>query len=169
MRRFNRAVRFLFPVVLLAGACSGRVVDRRSYNAEGKLTWSTVMPGSRNTALWLGYSLSAPVFREVPETTGSPVYDLSGRLDVAADGRGMYGGSVFLRPEGVSIDKMYSKGERKDVNTECGYSVCFETGRLKLMSLHEVEPGVMLEMSAYLPLEHGGAELISAELLLSPN
>ncbi len=160
---------FLLAGLLLLSACGNRVVDRRSYNTEGKLDWTTVMPGSRNTALWLGYSLSAPAARSAPETPGVPNYDLSGTLRLLANDRAVYSGTVFLRPEGVAVDKMYSKGERDDVNTDCGFSTCFETGRLKLMSLHEIDAGAVLEINSNLPTQHGGAELISAELMLSPN
>ena len=160
---------FLLCSALFQSACSDRVVDRRAYDAEGKLTWTTVMPGSRNTALWLGYSLSAPAARSAPETPGIPNYDLTGRLELVGDDRGVYSGSVFLRPEGVAIDKMYSKGEREDINTDCGFSTCFETGRMKLLSLHEVDAGTVLELTAYLPKKNDRAELISAELMLAPN
>ncbi len=160
----------LLAFSLLAGtACSDRVVDSRAYNDEGRLAWSTVMPSSKNTALWLRYSVNGDVSRNSPEDEGVISYQLQGHLAFLVNGGGKYTGSVYLRPQGVAIDKVYSKGERDDVTRSCGYSSCLERGRLKLMSLHEVPAGAVLEFESWLPLDYGGASLNSASLELAPN
>ncbi len=162
--------RFLLLILGLCGtACSDRVVDSRAYNDEGKLAWSTVMPSSRNIALWLRYSINGPVRRDAPEDEGLLLYDLSGHLWFKVDGGQRYVGAIYLKPSGVAVDKVYSKGERDGVTRTCGYSTCLESGRLKIMPLQDVPAGAMLDFEGFLPLERDGAELVSANLELAPN
>lgn len=159
----------LFAMMLLCCGCSDRVVDSRAYNQDGMIVWSTVMPSSRNTALWLRYNVRGPVTRADAEAEGLIHYDIRGRLAIKADGQGLYSGPILLRPEGPAVEKIYNKGERDGVSRSCAYSSCTETGRLKLMSLHETPSGAVLELEGSLPLLAGEAELISANLELAPN
>jgi len=159
----------LLAFALCCVACTERVVDSRAFNEEGKILWSTVMPSSRNTALWLRYSVNAPVARGSTEDEGVVHYDLSGQLFMLADQAQFYGGGVFLKPEGIAVEKIYSKGERDGVERNCGYSSCLETGRLMLLSLHEVPAGARLEFDGWLPVSYKGAELYSANLELAPH
>ena len=154
---------------LCCTACSDRVVDSRAYNEEGKILWSTVMPSSRNIALWLRYSVNAPVARGSTEDEGVVSYDLSGQLFIHVDQAQFYGGGVYLKPEGIAVEKVYSKGERDGIDRNCGYSSCLETGRLMLLSLHEVPAGARLEFDGWMPTSHMGAELHSAKLELAPH
>lgn len=154
---------------LSCAGCSDRVIDSRAYNEEGRIAWSTVMPSSRNTALWLRYSVNGPVTRASTEDEGALYYDFSGNLRVLVDGGPHYAGSVFLKPEGVVVDRVYSKGVRDGVTRSCGYSSCAESGRIKLMMLQEVPAGARLEIEGSLPLAGQGAELLSANLELAPN
>ncbi len=156
-------------LALCATACSERVVDSRAFNDEGKLVWSSVMPSSRNTALWLRYSVTGPLSRNDLEEEGDLVYDLSGQLNFLVDKGQHYAGGIYLKPEGVAVDKVYSKGERDSVTRSCGYSSCTESGRIKLMSLHEVSAGAILDFEAWLLLENNDAVLESATLELAPN
>jgi len=163
----SRPILLLFA--LFCAACTERVVDSRAYNEEGKIVWSAVMPSSRNTALWLRYSVTAPVARGSNEDEGVVSYDLTGHLSVLADGGQFYNGTVFLKPEGIAVDRVYSDGERDGVDRNCGYSSCLETGRLMLLSMHEVPVGARLEFDGWLPVSHMGAELYSASLELAPH
>ncbi len=159
----------LLALALCCVACSDRVVDSRAYNEEGKILWSTVMPSSRNTALWLRYSVNAPVARGATEDEGVVHYDLSGQLFIHVDQSQFYGGGVFLKPDGLAVEKIYTKGERDGVDRNCGYSSCLETGRLMLLSLAEVPAGARLEFEGWMPLSYMGAELYSAKLELAPH
>jgi hypothetical protein len=159
----------LFTLLIFLSACSGRVVDSRAYDANGELTWSTVMPSSRNTALWLRYTLTAPVARDRPDAEGTIRYELNGHIELRADSTTVYAGSVLLRPEGPTISKSYSKGERDGVSRSCGYSTCTESGRIKLLSLHETDAGAALQIISRMPSKSGEAELIGAQLELAPN
>ncbi len=158
-------------VLLVLGclSCTKRVVDSRAFSADGELTWSTVMPSSRNTALWLRYSLEAPLVRGSTEEEGFLHYELNGQLRLKVDGRVHYGGGVYLKPEGIVLDRVYSKGERDEVLRNCGYSSCTESGRLKLLTMHEVPAGARLEFVGSMPLQYGEAILHSAQLELGPN
>jgi hypothetical protein len=166
---FSRRLRVLLPFVALGIGCSERVVDSRAYNDEGLLAWSTVMPSSRNTALWLRYSVRGPVARQGTEDEGMIVYSLKGHLSLRGNKGHIYAGGIYLRPEGVTVDKVYSKGVRDGVERSCGYSTCSEVGRIMLMSLNEIAPGTVLDFEAKLPIEHEGAELLSANLELAPH
>jgi hypothetical protein len=150
-------------------ACSDRVVDSRAYNAEGQLQWSTVMPSSRNTAVWLRYSVSGPVHRPDQEAEGTLQYEFIGHLVVNADGAPVYQGAVYLKPDGIPLDRMYAKGVRKDVQRSCSYSSCIESGRLKLVQLHEVPAGAVLDIKGNFYLQNMGAEINSVSLELAPN
>lgn len=161
--------RTLLILALFCAGCSDRIVDGREYNAEGKLTWETVMPSSRNTAMWLRYSLTSPVKRADAEDEGIIIYDLSGHLSIEGQGVSVYNGGVLLTPEGPTVDKTYSKGVRDGIVRSCGYSTCNESGRLMLLSLAEVEAGTRLQIDAWLPLERDGSELVSAKLELAPH
>ncbi len=162
-------LRRLLPMIAFACvACSDRIVESRAYS-EGKLSWSTVMPSSRNTALWLRYSVSGPVYRPDREAEGKLQYDFIGGLNIMGDTGPIYQGAVYLKPEGAVLDKTYSKGVRKDVEQSCTYSTCIETGRSKLRQLHEVPAGTLMEITGNLPLKHMGAELNSASLELAAN
>jgi hypothetical protein len=165
----SRLFSAVLPLALLCAACSDRVVDGRAYNDAGKLEWSTVMPSSRNTALWLRYSLSSPVQRSGPEDEGIIRYDLSGQLGIMGDGLQVYHGGLLLTPEGPTVDKTYSKGIRDGIQRSCGYSSCEESGRLMLLSLAEVDAGTVLEINSWLPLERNGSQLLSAKLELAPH
>jgi hypothetical protein len=162
-------LRTVLSLALLCTACSERVVDGREYDAEGKLEWETVMPSSRNTALWLRYSLSSSVKRASAEDEGIIIYDLSGQLSVVGDGISVYNGGILLTPEGPTVDKTYSKGVRDGIVRSCGYSTCQESGRLMLLSLAEVSAGTRLNIESWLPSEREGSELLSAKLELAPH
>jgi hypothetical protein len=155
--------------LLLLVSCSERVVDTRAYGADGVLAWTTVMPSSRNTALWVRYAVAGPAVRATEDDRGRPRYDFTGSLDIKADKRQHYHGAIFLRPEGVVLDKMYNKGERDGVLANCGFSTCTESGRIKLMSLHEVEAGAVLDFQSRFSMTIGDTEITGLSLELAPN
>jgi hypothetical protein len=157
---------FLLPA--LTCACQ-RVVERRAYAEDGQLAWSAVMPASRNTALWLEYLVSAPAARTSAEGAATPAYELYGSLQVHGGNRTWYSGGVILKPGGPALDRSSYDADRDDVVQECGYSTCTEMGFIKLLQLHEVPAGTLLDITSKLETTRGETSLGRAALLLAPN
>jgi hypothetical protein len=153
---------------LLLTACN-RVVEQRAYAPDGRLEWSVVMPGSRNTALWLSYVVTGPAQRASLGDEAFLSYDFPGSLNVKADGSIVYQGGISLKPEGIAVDRVYTPAVREDVERTCGYSSCTERGRLKLLQLHDVPAGALLDVLSTLAPKAGEHTLDSATLVLGAN
>jgi hypothetical protein len=158
----------VLALLLLLTACN-RVVEQRAYDPSGQLEWSVVMPGSRNTALWLSYVVTGPAQRADLGDEAYLSYEFSGSLQLRADGAIVYSGGIFLKPEGIAVDRVYTPAVREDVERTCGYSSCTERGRLKLLQLRDVSPGALLSVTSRLPTQAGENMLDSATLVLGPN
>lgn len=155
-------------LLLLLASCT-RVVEQRSFAPDGKLEWSVVMPGSRNTALWLSYVVTGPAQRVSLGDEAYLVYEFSGALVLMADGGTIYTGSIFLKPEGPAVDRVYTKAKRADVERTCGYESCTERGRIKLLGLQDVPAGALLDIKAHFPTTSEKNTLDSAALILGTN
>ncbi len=156
-------------MVMGTSGCREAVVDSRAFAEDARLDWLTVMPSSRNTALWLAYRVLAPVARSTTEAEGIPEYDFGGRLSVMADGAPVYTGAMFLAPTGLALDKTYSQGVRKDVERIFTYSDCKETGRMKLLQLRDVPSGARLQIEAELWNPSGEDQILGLVMQLGPN
>jgi len=109
----------LLSLSALLSACGG-VYDQRPYAADGLIAWSAVMPGSRNTALWLAYTVTGPASRETAEGAATASYELYGTLQVSGGGQRWYSGGVLLKPSGPALDRSSYEADRDDVVQVCG-------------------------------------------------
>jgi len=156
----------LLGLCALAG-CGGRLVAEQAVPLAGdaaRLEWTATAPGGQGS-FWLAYRMRTAGGYDVARGKSRPRYRLEGRLDVRAGDTQVYGGPLRLAHDAAPTDAVRSTtvvGARQT----CGGDGCTLAGRLHLLDLAGVAPGVPLTVSLDLPAtgEEAAVESLSLQL-----